>query len=204
MSDENHGSSGGGILYWSNIDPAMLDLDALDVLPDDTRKCCQLAFLHATLAVSCVLGSLSSTKSNTNRGDAFFERAKSLMGNPLDATRCSLLDLSLLAMMALYLIEVDRTDTAYMYVSLGIHIAIMHGAHQGCVQDEHEKRSFWTLYLLDRWLCVSLGRPLTLLDESIHLALPADVRYVIKGCELEIIAQMLIVFVVVYPNHRAW
>ncbi|KAK8068695.1 fungal specific transcription factor domain-containing protein [Apiospora phragmitis] len=117
-----------------------------------------------------------STKNNAYRSDALFERAKSLMGNPLDTVRWSLSDLPLLVMMAVYLVEVNRTDAAYLYVSVGMHVGIIKGTHQGCVRDEHEKRSFWILYILDRSLCALMGRPPILLDESIYLALPADAR----------------------------
>ena len=165
----------GGVLYWGSVNPSKLDPDLLDALPGDAQECRQLAFIHSALAVICVLDTPPPTKNNANAGDAFFERAKSLMGNPLDA-KFSMHDLPLLNNMAVYLIEVNRTDAAYIYISLGMHIAITHGAHRGCVQDEQEKRAFWTLYLLDRWLCVLLGRPPTLMDESIDLALPTDRR----------------------------
>ncbi|KAK8131767.1 hypothetical protein PG984_008205 [Apiospora sp. TS-2023a] len=176
LQDIHNDSYYGSLPWWGNLDPSKLDLDSLEALPGDAHECRQLAIIHATLAVVCVLGTSSPAKNNATRGDAFFERARSLMGNPLDAAGWSLLNLPLLAMMAVYLIEVDRTDAAYIYVSLGMHIAVIHGAHQGHVQNEHEKRSFWTLYHLDRWLCLMLGRPPTLLDESINLALPVDAR----------------------------
>jgi hypothetical protein len=75
--------------------------------------------------------------------------------------------------MGFYLIELNRRDAAYVYVSLAIHIAIIHGAFRAC-NDESSKRTFWTLYVLDRWLSVLMGRPPTLLDEAIRLPLPCD------------------------------
>ncbi|KAK7932673.1 hypothetical protein PG985_003385 [Apiospora marii] len=176
LQDAQNDSYCGGVLYWDNLDPLKLDLDSLDAQPADARECRQLALIHAAIATACILDTSPPTNNNANTGDAFFERAKSLTRNPLDAASCSMLDLPVLTNMAVYLIEVDRTDAAYFHISLGMHIAITHGAHQGCIQDEQEKRSFWALYLLDRWLCVLLGRPPTLMDESIHLALPDDSR----------------------------
>ncbi|KAK7993009.1 hypothetical protein PG988_001803 [Apiospora saccharicola] len=180
LQDTHNDSYYGNLPWWDN----KLDLDSLHALPGDAHECRQLASLHATLAVVCVLGTSLPAQNNMTRGDAFFERARYLMGNPLDAAGWSLLNLPLLAMMAVYLIEVDRTDAAYIYVSLGMHIAVIHGAHQGRVQDEREKRSFWTLYHLDRWLCLMLGRPPTLLNESINLALPVDARGLPKSLGL--------------------
>ncbi|KAK8052671.1 hypothetical protein PG996_011972 [Apiospora saccharicola] len=180
LQDTHNDSYYGNLPWWDN----KLDLDSLHALPGDAHECRQLAFLHATLAVVCVLGTSLPAQNNMTRGDAFFERARYLMGNPLDAAGWSLLNLPHLAMMAVYLIEVDRTDAAYIYVSLGMHIGVIHGAHQGRVQDEREKRSFWTLYHLDRWLCLMLGRPPTLLDESIDLAPPVDAHGLPKSLGL--------------------
>lgn len=56
-------------------------------------------------------------------------------------------------------------------------IAIIHGAFRACA-DEESRRSIWTLYVLDRWLSVLMGRPPTIADEAIRLALPKDVAYV--------------------------
>jgi hypothetical protein len=55
--------------------------------------------------------------------------------------------------MGFYLIELNRRDAAYMHVSLAIHIAIIHGAFRSFV-DESSKRTFWTLYILDRSVLV--------------------------------------------------
>ena len=164
----------GGIFYWGNFNLSLLSSDSLETMPDTPHNGHKLALIHAALAVACVLDIPLASKTNTYRGDAFFERAKFLMGSPLDTTRSSLLDLPLLVMLAVYLIEVNRTDVAYMYVSSGLHIAIVHGMHQECVGDEYQKRSFWTLYTLDRWLSIHLGRPPTIMDEAIHLALPMN------------------------------
>lgn len=60
-----------------------------------------------------------------------------------------------------------------VYVSLAIHIAIIHGAFRGFI-DEQSTRKFWTLYILDRWLSVLMGRPPTIADEAVRLPLPSD------------------------------
>jgi hypothetical protein len=101
-------------------------------------------------------------------------RARVLIGNPLDTVLFTPGDVPVLALMAFYLIEVNRRDAAYMYVGLAIRIAVIHGLCNTAV-DEASKRSFWTLYILDRWLSVLMGRPPTIADEAIKLPLPSDV-----------------------------
>lgn len=97
-----------------------------------------------------------------------------LIGNPLDTVRFTVSDVPVLALMAFYLIEINRRDAAYMYVGLAVRIATIHGLFRSCV-DEASKRSFWTLYVLDRWLSVLMGRPPTIADEAIKLPLPSNV-----------------------------
>jgi hypothetical protein len=53
-------------------------------------------------------------------------------------------------------------------------IAVIHGAFKTFV-DEKTTRVMWTLYVLDRWLAVLMGRPPTITDEAIQLPLPSDV-----------------------------
>jgi hypothetical protein len=40
--------------------------------------------------------------------------------------------------------------------------------------DEETTRVMWTLYILDRWLSVLMGRPPNITDEAIQLAFPSD------------------------------
>ncbi|KAK8084216.1 fungal specific transcription factor domain-containing protein [Apiospora hydei] len=156
-------SRGGGIFHWGNLNPSMLELDSLDALPDDgTQKPRRLAFIYASLAVAC---SLQTPLPCAKMGNVYY-----------GSDACTWLDLPLLVMVSVYLAEANQTDAAYMYASLGMHIAIMQGVHQGCVHDEYEKSAFWTLYVLDRRLCALTGRPPTLMDESIHLPLPGVSR----------------------------
>jgi hypothetical protein len=97
-----------------------------------------------------------------------------LIGNPLDTVRFTSSDVPVLALMAFYLIEVNRRDAAYMYCCLAVHIAVIHGLFRTEV-NEATTRTFWTLYVLDRWLAVLMGRPPTIPDEAIRLPLPRDV-----------------------------
>ncbi|KAF2848513.1 hypothetical protein T440DRAFT_167151 [Plenodomus tracheiphilus IPT5] len=132
-----------------------------------------LAFYHVCFALASSIYHANFRHSEQHTGEAYFKRARLLLGNPLDTVRFTLSDVPVLNLMGFYLIELNRRDAAYMYVSLAIHIAVIHGAFRTC-HDEASNRTFWTLYILDRWLSVLMGRPPTLADEAIRLPLPRD------------------------------
>ncbi|KAI4962357.1 hypothetical protein J4E86_001390 [Alternaria arbusti] len=176
IQDGNGEFLSGGIYWWGDLTqfptsaaPSVL-LSAMTT--DDTHR--GLAFYHVCFALATSFGHQSSRRSDQHAGEAYFKRARKLLGNPLDTVRFTLDDVPVLTLMGFYLIELNRRDAAYVYVSLAIHIAIIHGAFRSC-NDEASKRNFWTLYILDRWLSVLMGRPPTLLDEAIRLPLPCDV-----------------------------
>lgn len=56
-------------------------------------------------------------KSDQHTGEAYFKRARKLLGNPLDTVRFTLSDVPVLTLMGFYLIELNRRDAAYVYVS---------------------------------------------------------------------------------------
>ena len=161
---------------------------------DDTHR--HLAFYHVCFALATSIGHPLFRKSDQHAGEAYFKRARKLLGNPLDTVRFTLSDVPVLTLMGFYLIELNRRDAAYVYVSdsfkgnymkciltvhrliqvsLAIHIAMIHGAFRSC-KDEANKRIFWTLYILDRWLAGLMGRPPTIADEAIRIPLPSDDR----------------------------
>lgn len=175
----------GGILYWwegSDIglnEPLGVKTPAV-VPPDPWDKHRHLAFYNASFALVCHQKKQSSPihdGTNPHLGETYFKRAKILIGNPLDTRRYTVGDISTMALMAFYLLENNRRDAACMYVGVAMHIAVMHGAFKGWV-NERGKRVFWTLYILDRWLSCLMGRPPTLLDDAIRLELPTDVPQV--------------------------
>ncbi|KAI4604171.1 hypothetical protein KJ359_000299 [Pestalotiopsis sp. 9143b] len=165
----------GGIYYWGDFDLSLFDKKTTETSMG-VPFARELSLFHAAFAVATVLNSYSDGRaSRTQHGEAYFARARMLLGNPLNAALRKTLDIPVLSMMGMYLIEMNQRDTAYMYVSVGIHIAMMHGIHKGYIQDECCKRSFWTLYVLDRWLSALDGRPPSISDEAISLLPPVDV-----------------------------
>lgn len=139
----------GGIYYWGGLDLSMFETMAFD--PDtDVRFLRRLALFHAAFALNSQLEMPTKTTNTDEIGEVHFARAKKLLGNPLDTTNSTVTDIPVLTLMALYLVEMNRRDAAYMYVSWGIHLAVMHGVHIGGWVDEQGRRAFWTLYILDR------------------------------------------------------
>jgi hypothetical protein len=171
IQDGSGDFASGGIYYWGDLDLSFFDSKSLD-LSSDPVSLRKLALFHAALAMTCQLE--SPLEANTQSGEAFFARARWLLGNPLDTTMSTIFDLPILSMMSTYLVEANRRDAAYIYVSFGMHIAVAHGIHRGWVHSEQYLRSFWTLYILDRWLSILMGRPPSVPDEAIKLPLPSD------------------------------
>ncbi|GKT52345.1 putative transcriptional regulatory protein [Colletotrichum spaethianum] len=169
----------GGIYWWGDLGSVPVDPKPVSFPPDTPPQAIcnryrHLAFYHTAFAVACQANTTAASMPvPRDLSQSYFSRARMLLGNPLDITQYTISDVAVLALMGFYLIEMNRRDAAYMYVSNAMHISIMHGAHRGWV-DERGKRVFWTLYILDRWLSCLMGRPPTIMDDAIRLPLPFD------------------------------
>lgn len=172
-------SPSGGIFWWGNLTSQPAVPSSSGHVETDTRSARRLAFYQTALAVACRIASTkpSAAGLTPDRSETFFARASTLLGNQLDMSRCSVGEVSVLTLMAYYMLEADRLEAAAVYVSLAARISIGLGAHRGYV-DERGKRIFWTLYVLDRWVSSLLGRPPAIADEAILLPLPLDAPYV--------------------------
>lgn len=175
VQDGNGDFPSGGIYYWGDLnhmpEAISLAISQSEAVASDRYR--YLAFNHVSFAMAAQILNQSLLQGEIHAGDAYFQRARMLLGNPLDTVRFTLRDVPVLALMAFYLIEINRRDAAYLYTSLAVHIAITHGAFRYCA-NEPSRRIFWTLYILDRWLSCLMGRPPTLADEAIRLAPPTD------------------------------
>lgn len=100
-------------------------------------------------------------------GMIFFARAKSLMVNPSDAPSIS--TLRTLSMLSYFLLSAHRWEAAYLHIGLAVRLAVANGLHRqrsssdiaGLTEveaqikrreEEDRKRTFWTIYILDRWV----------------------------------------------------
>lgn len=178
VQDGNGGFPSGGIYYWwEGFDSGLNEplSSTTSVSPDSWDKHRHLAFYNAAFALVCQARKPVESQHipNVITGEAYFKRAKILLGNPLDANKYTVGDMSTMALMAFYLLESNRRDVACMYVGVAIHIAVMNGAFKSW-PNERGKRVFWTLYILDRWLSCLMGRSPILLDDAITLDIPTD------------------------------
>jgi hypothetical protein len=175
IQDGNGDFPSGGIYWWGDLSSVPIDPIAPASQVPNLDKYRHLAFYHTAFAIARQASHPSSTvdEADPRLSEAYFTRARMILGNPLDITKYTISDVAVLAMMGFFLIEMNRRDAAYMYVSVAMYISITHGAHRGWV-DERGKRVFWTLYILDRWLSCLMGRPPTILDDAIRLPPPCD------------------------------
>lgn len=158
----------GGVYFWGDLRSKPNGPSQLASTPDRS-----MAFYHAALAYASLFG--PATSSSKVDGETFFARARKLLGNPLEVSTYSSSDIATMALMGLYMAEMNRRDAAYMYITTAMHISIMQGIHRGCSTHETSKRIFWTVYILDRWISCLMGRPPTIMDDAIRLELPHDV-----------------------------
>lgn len=134
----------GGIYFWGDMDELLRNARP----GPELHATHSLATLNAAFALAAQAGKASKSDAETSYGNPYFARARALLGNPLD--HISIGDAAVLGLLAFYLMEMNRRDSAYMYVSIALHILIMHGVHRGWMVDEQGKRVFWTIYILER------------------------------------------------------
>ncbi|KLU86080.1 hypothetical protein MAPG_05099 [Magnaporthiopsis poae ATCC 64411] len=173
------GGVSGGVYFWGDLRPKP-DRPSQSTAPrlasaatEDLVAHRGMAFYHAALAYASLFG--PATSSSKQEGEAFFACARKLLGNPLEVSTYSSSDIATIALMGLYMVEMNRRDAAYMYITTAMHISIMQGIHRGCSTHEVGKRIFWTVYILDRWISCLMGRPPSIMDDAIRLELPHDV-----------------------------
>ncbi len=174
IHDGNRRFRSGGILWWGDLEHLPTSSASPNSLERTTMNDSHrhLAFYQACFALSVSIRHSSLQSHDYQSSEAYFKRARMLLGNPMDTVHFTLGDVPALSLMGFYLIEVNRRDAAYMYVSLAVHTAVIHGSFKYAA-DEVSKRTFWTLYVLDRWISMLMGRPPIIPDEAIRLALPA-------------------------------
>ncbi|KAL8372224.1 hypothetical protein RB595_001831 [Gaeumannomyces hyphopodioides] len=168
----------GGIYFWGDLS-TFHDGSSYGAAPrlpstaEDLVAHRGLAFYHAALAYASLFD--PATTNSKQEGELSFACARILLGNPLEVSTYSSPDIATMALMGMYMVEMNRRDAAYMYITTAMHISIMQGIHRGCGTDELGKRIFWTVYILDRWISCLMGRPPTIMDDAIRLDGPHDV-----------------------------
>ena len=164
----------GGIHYWVNIDELISSYYAYLSAPRAKDVSSNLALINAAFALACQFNPSCGPKWDSSSGQTFFARARALIGNPFEVS--TIADGHALSLLGFYLLNWNRRDAAYIYISVAMHILVVHGVHRAWMIDEDGKRLFWTIYNLDRWLSCLMGRPPMIADEAIKLDLPRHSR----------------------------
>ena len=173
LQDGNGDFPSGGIFYWGDLSDAL----SIPLGPNGRREDRDVALLQSIFSVTVQLGTPVHGHGESQRSEVYFSRARAILGNPLDITNHTPRDVSVLLLMSLYLVEMNRRDAAYLTVTMAMHLAMMYGLHFGFGLEEEAKRVFWTLYILDHRLSSWLGRPPSIADAAIRLDMPRDVEY---------------------------
>ena len=140
----------GGIYYWANIDDMIVQYHNHLAAPRAETDTSDLAMINAAFALACQFSPSCAPTWDSTGGQIFFARARGSIGNPLDVS--TITDASTLSILGFYLMNCNRRDAAYIYISLAMHILVVHGVHRAWMIDEDGKRLFWTVYNLDRYV----------------------------------------------------
>ncbi|OJJ34682.1 hypothetical protein ASPWEDRAFT_474326 [Aspergillus wentii DTO 134E9] len=114
-------------------------------------------------------------------GSKLFEYAHQNLPTLGELYALDVLGVEILALVAVYLQNLNRKDEAYIYISTSLRLAISHSYNRtsgirGFVQSKrvHLNRLWWTIYMQERRLAAATGNPFSIGDEGIDLDLPSD------------------------------
>lgn len=135
----------------------------------------ELAFYEAAFALGTVY-SLTAVNSRQDGqlGETSFVKARKILGD-LTGTRFGMADVPTLALLATYMAEMNRRDSAYVFLSHALTICCMFGGLKGSSSDERDRRIVWTLFCLNKDASCLMGRPPLYPDEAFQLPYPTAV-----------------------------
>ncbi|KAF9874032.1 hypothetical protein CkaCkLH20_08404 [Colletotrichum karsti] len=144
-----------------------------------------LCLLYLTFAIGMVLATpLPNTKEDVifkklkstefDRAELFFRSAKAL-GDPISGFEdADFWSVQALSLMAVYMLAVSKRNAAYAYFGMAVRSGFALGLHR--VRENHFifkseevrlRRNLWrSLFVLDRFLAASLGRPVAIDEEE--------------------------------------
>ncbi|KAH0491803.1 hypothetical protein TgHK011_003211 [Trichoderma gracile] len=162
-------------------------LEAYSGLPDPADKTACLEY--AKVLIVLAFGQLYSVNQWVDfrgpPGFDYFRDALNLL--PETHEEGSILCVETLALAGYFMQNMNRRDAAFQYIGKALRMAISLGLHQevsphyssqqGPILDkaerEHRRRVWWSIYSLDRILCVKSGNPITIQDEDIGVDMPS-------------------------------
>lgn len=137
-----------------------------------------------TLAVGSQFAHLKATNSQSNihetghePGLLFYSLAQSLMPDVIADQSVAAVQACLI--MSVYLLPAHAYDTSYLYMGLALRMAIALNLHQNksdtdmsAEMIEARHRLWWSVYSLERTVCIKLGRPRSIDADDISTPLP--------------------------------
>lgn len=176
IQDYMGGWACGGIHYFGDFYPHSWACVQRDSMNANTPPRRELAFYEAAFALGTVY---SLTTANSRRdgqlGELSFAKARKILGDQMDILRYGMSDVPTLALMAMYMSEMNRRDNAYVYLSHALTVCCMFGGLKGSFCDERDRRIVWTLFCLAKDASCLMGRPPLYPDEAFQLAYPTAV-----------------------------
>ncbi|KAH8885848.1 hypothetical protein GQ53DRAFT_728435 [Thozetella sp. PMI_491] len=115
-------------------------------------------------------------------GITFYKLAVQLIPDVLAIA--SLESVQAFLLLGVYTLPLDTPGLSYTYLGVAIKMAIQNGMHRKCSEvslDEHalevRKRIWWTVYTLEKRICILHGRPLSISSSDIDVELPTDMPH---------------------------
>ncbi|RDW63552.1 hypothetical protein BP6252_11097 [Coleophoma cylindrospora] len=112
-------------------------------------------------------------------GVTLYKQAVKLIPDVL--TIASMESVQAFLLLGVYTLPLDTSGLSYTYLGMAIKMAIQNGMHRrysGISLDEHalevRKRLWWTVYTLEKRICILHGRPLSISSADIDAELPTD------------------------------
>ncbi|UNI17869.1 Transcriptional activator [Purpureocillium takamizusanense] len=147
---------------------------------------------HAKVLLVLAFGQLYSVNQWVDfRGPPGFDYFTDALGLlPETHEEGSVLCVETLALAGYFMANMNRRDAAFQYIGKAVRMAVSLGLHEEVewaapgdddAEAEHRRRVWWSVYSMDRILCVKSGNPISIQDEDVGVGppsrLPADPEY---------------------------
>ncbi|KIY64882.1 hypothetical protein CYLTODRAFT_424817 [Cylindrobasidium torrendii FP15055 ss-10] len=122
---------------------------------------------------------LEGEKTRRSSGWMYFTQVQTMRRSLLAPP--SIFDVQFYALYANYLFGTSAPQSSWTVIGMGLRSAQDVGAHRKkktshpTIEDEMWKRAFWTLLCMDRQASLDMGRPCSIHDDDIDVALPIEV-----------------------------
>ncbi|KAM0802148.1 fungal-specific transcription factor domain-containing protein [Usnea florida] len=130
---------------------------------------------------------INSLRTNyPDQSEVFYMNAKSINNPVVGFEDADLWSVQALLLMALYMLLRTRRNPAYAYIGMAVRTAYTLGLHREDtlavfpIDQQSARRNLWrSLFVLDRFLSASLGRPMAIADEecSGEILNPSSIAY---------------------------